>query len=691
MSSLVKLFSITLALLIVNNLQVLQAQDKLAWLNDYTAEIPIGNDTYQYDFTNVDGNDCKIKIEEQITDKKGGTEKRAWIFYLSDMDPSKLSFKAKGKSLVISMETNQSQKFITYFEEGEIDGYTHEIQLSMNEIDMARTFLETLKQKVGNCENTQTLWENRDEAFSWLENNIGKASNKDVQWDQKFKPGIRNYLVDFEANSVNGKGEQSLSEYVFDLTDIDPLKLNLKISGTSLMLEIPVKDGKRFISVKTPSGTKFTDELLIYSESIESARQTFNALKYVISSTSYERTQWDSYQSSMEFVKDHLGEVQIGDGKITNSLSFEPAPFGLVEFTISTQESEDSPEAVNYAFYLTDLADKLALEVSKSITLEMVTNEKHEFIRVSKDGKVTDYAANLSFNMASIDMARDMISAFEYAIKNSQEKIEEFSKISETSAWISEHIGAVEMDGSTYLQNMSIDQEYGNQITIDTKLEKEDGSGTETKSILYPMDISLDNLDIKTSGRKLFVSLTTGSDKYIKNIEGNIIQDFTSGIEVLFSDPLDAKNFMAAIRFIKEKSEIEVEADMSKEDAMAFLSDHNQTLKLPSEHYEQKMETVEEENCKMSFTRVELDDKKPSIEYLYEFSASDINPAASNLSVKGEIVSINLETTGNEKLIKPYENGEADDFVAGFVIYSDDVLVAKKTLAAFATLSEACK
>jgi hypothetical protein len=124
---------------------------------------------------------------------------------------------------------------------------------------------------------------------------------------------------------------------------------------------------------------------------------------------------------------------------------------------------------------------------------------------------------------------------------------------------------------------------------------------------------------------------------------------------------------------------------------MAFLSDHNQTLKLPSEHYEQKMETVEEENCKMSFTRVELDDKKPSIEYLYEFSASDINPAASNLSVKGEIVSINLETTGNEKLIKPYENGEADDFVAGFVIYSDDVLVAKKTLAAFATLSEACK
>lgn len=691
MSSIVKLFSIALVLLISNNLQMLQAQDKLPWLDDYTLEILIGSDTYQYDFTNVEGNDCKIKIEEQVKDKKGGVEKHAWIFYLSDLDPSKLTFKAKGKSLVLSMETNQSQKFITYFEEGEIDGYTHEILISMNEVDMARTFLETLKQKIGSCENSQTMWENRDEALSWLENNVGKASNKDVQWDQKFQQGNRSYLIDFESNSVNGKGEQALSKYAFDLTDIDPMKLNLRISGKSLMLELPVKGGKRFIRAETPSGTKFTDELLVYSENIESARQTFNALKYVISNTSYDRTQWDSYDSSMEFVKDNLGEVQIGDNKLSNSLNFDPSPSGLVELTISTMEPEGSPEVILYVFYLTDLLEKLELEVSKNITLEVGTKEKREFIRVSKDGKVTDYASYMKFNVASIDMARDIISAFESASKNSQEKIEEFSMISETSAWFSEHISAVEIDGSTYQQSLSIDQVNENQILIESKLEKSDGSGTEIKSILYPTDISLDKLEVKTSGRKLFVALTTGSNKYIKNIEGDIIQDFTSSIAIQFSDPLEAKNFIAAIRFLKENSVDQEKPGISKEDAIAFLSDHNQSIKLPAKQYEQKLETLEEENCKMGFTRVELSDKKPSIEYLYEFAATDINPATSKISVKGEIVSIMLLTTGNEKLIKPYKNGEADDFVASFVIYTDDILVAKKTLAAFATLAEGCE
>jgi len=41
------------------------------------------------------------------------------------------------------------------------------------------------------------------------------------------------------------------------------------------------------IESKAARESKFTDELLIYSESIESARQTFNALQYVISNTSY--------------------------------------------------------------------------------------------------------------------------------------------------------------------------------------------------------------------------------------------------------------------------------------------------------------------------------------------------------------------------------------------------------------------
>ena len=93
MSPIIKFLSILFSTLTLLCLQPAQAQDKLSWLDDFTGEMQIGSDTYQYNFTRVEENDCKMKFEELVTDKKGSTESRFWIFYLSDMNPSALSFK----------------------------------------------------------------------------------------------------------------------------------------------------------------------------------------------------------------------------------------------------------------------------------------------------------------------------------------------------------------------------------------------------------------------------------------------------------------------------------------------------------------------------------------------------------------------------------------------------------------------
>ena len=683
MSATIKSCSIVLAILMINALPLLHAQDKLPWLDDYTGEMVMGNDTYQYEFTDVNGNECKIKIEERVTDKKGAVETRSWIFYLSDMDPSKLTFKAKGKSLVISMETNQSQKFITYLEEGEIDGYTQEINISMNEVEMVRSFLEILKKKIETCEASQTLWENRDQAFTWLMNNVGKVLVDEVQWDQKLQQGSRDYLVDLETESVNGKGERELSRYLFDLTDIDPAKMNLRISGKTLTLEMPVKDGNRYIRVETPAGTAFTNEMLIHADDIELARQIFNAFKYVLANTTTERLQWDSYAASLGFIKDHLGEVGIAGDVFSNSLNFDDSPSAPVDLTITTTESDGTSSRTDYLFYLADLMDHVAFEVSKnSITLKLETENKRAFIREMKDGNVTDYSSAVEFHVADIDMARDIVNAFEHAIGHGEEKIEQFSSVSGVGAWFSAHVDQ---------QNLSIDQENENQLTIERKLMDSDGTGNETKFIVYPEDISLDKLDVEVSGNKLFVPLVTGRNRYIKNFENGQLQDFTGSVEVLFTDPLLAKNFVAAIRFLKENSVAEERSAMSKEEAKAFILENIQGIELPNEQYEQALEARDGDICNMSFTRVEIDEKGPSVEYLYEFIASDIHPGNSKLLVKGEVIQINLVTVENEKLIKPYKNGEPGDFVNDFIIYADDVLLAKKLLAAFAVLAKECE
>ncbi len=692
MSTRVPYFSILFTALTLLISQPLQSQEKLSWLDDFDSEMLIGSDTYQYNFTQVESNACKLRFEELHTDKKGNKEKRSWIFYLSDIDPDALSFKAKGKALNISMETFRSQKFISYYEEGELDGYTEEIKITMNEVDMARSFLSVMKEKITGCKETQATWENKDQALAWLINNVGKTTDEEIEWDQKFQQGSKDYLVDFLASSVNQKGEEESLRYLFDLSDMDPSGINLKISGTTLTVEAPVKEGKRYIQIESSSGTMFANEVPIYANDIESARQIVHALSYAVSHTIPERPKWDSYSAALAFVKDNLGEVKVDDDLFTNSIHYDTSPSGLVDFKIGKSESGGSAESVTYSFYLTDIKDKLKFEVSKyGITIKMDTKDDRDFIRKTKDGKVTGYSSDLDFRTADIDVARDILNAFEHAIGSSVERIEEFNSISEISSWFTDNIDLIEIDGDTYAQKLNIMEDIENQLVIERKLTEADGESAETSYILYPEDISLDDLDIKVSGRKLYVPLETENGKYIKKIDNGVHQNFTGITEILFFDPLAAKNFVAAIRFLKENSGVEERATMSRKEAMAFLSGNIQNIDLPDDQYEQKLEVGEGEDCKMSFTRVETDSKGGSDEYRYEFHVSDIHAGSSSFSVKGKLIIINLETQGNEKLIKPYENGEADDFEDNFIIYSDDILMAKKILAALASLSEGCK
>jgi hypothetical protein len=687
-----KLFSILFTALMVLSLQALHAQDELSWLDDYTGDMLIGSDTYQYSFTNVDGDNCKLKFVEEVTDKKGSTELHSWIFYLSDIDPSAISFKAKGKSINISMETHQSQKFISYYEDGELYGYTEKIGISMNEVDKTRSFIETIKAKIANCKETEVTWENQDQAFSWLVDNVGKARDEKVEWDQKFESGSRKNLVDFQTNSVNAKGEQEVFSYTFNFNDINPQAINLKVSGKSLIVEVAVKESKRFIKVKSPSGTEFSNTLLIHANEIELARQIVNALTYLAGTVTTEQQVWDSYSASLGFVKANLGEVKIDEELFSNSINYEESSSGLVNLVIENSNSDGTSEKAQYTFYLSDIMDKLNLEVSKtSITVEMETKNKHKYIREITEGEVSAYSSALNFHVADIDMARDIINALEHAIGFSEENINEFNNIGEVGSWFSENIALIKIGEDSYEQNISIIEDNENQLIINNKLTESDEGSTETRFILYPEDISLDDLEIAVSGKKLTVPLETENGKYIKKFENDLLQNFTGNTEILFYDPLVAKNFIAAIRFLKANSVGKNRAAMNKDEAIIFLSGNIQNIDLQDDKYEQKLEFKENGNCKMSFIRVETNNKGASEEYTYDFNISDIHSGSSKFTVKGKMISINLVTLGNEKLIKPYKNGEAGDFIDDFVIYMDDILLAKLTLAAFETLSEVCK
>jgi len=205
------------------------------------------------------------------------------------------------------------------------------------------------------------------------------------------------------------------------------------------------------MKVTSPEGTEFRNEISIYVDNIELARQIVNALIFLVSNTTPEKLQWDSYTTSLGFVKENLGKVTIGDETFTHRFDFEGSPAGLVDLTIEKTDSDGTSEHVTHSFYLADLNEKAGLEVSRnSITIEVEVKNGRDFIRETVDDKVSDYSSSIGFHVAEIDLARDIINALEYAIGNSEENIMEFNNISEVSAWFSENIGLIEIDGDKY-------------------------------------------------------------------------------------------------------------------------------------------------------------------------------------------------------------------------------------------------
>ena len=671
----------------------IHAQNEISWLKDFTGDMPVGNDTYRYKFSNVDGNNCKFKIEEQVTNKKGSTESHYWIFYLADIDPAAIKFASKGKSIVISMETHFSQRFVSYYEESEFEEYSEEIEIVMNEVDMARSFIEILKENVGSCKESQAEWSEREEAFKWLIENIGKAQDDDVQWVQSLSKGEKGYLAVINAESRNNKGEQENFEYVFDLSDINPMAINLKVTGKSLSIEVPTREGENYIELNSrEDGKTFTEEILIYADDIENARQIVYALSYLVTNTMPERAQWGGYIEALDFVKANLGEVKIKDDIYHNSIEYEASPSGIVDLTVNETDSDGESEEVIYSFYLADINDKLNLDVSKSdITIQMQTKNKKDFIRETKGENLIGYDSDLEFHATNMDLARDIINAFEQAIGNSEEEIEVFTTVEKVNFWLAENFAPLHKEGETYEQKLEVFEENENQLVFEMKFTKDESEVTETKYIIYPEDIRLDEMKIKVSGGRLNVVLETGNGKFIKNFKNGENQNFTNDAVVYFFDPIIAKNFLAAIRFLTENSMVENRSEMSKEDAIAFLTDNMPNIEHSDKKQDQILEIEDEGTCKLSFTRLETDDDGQRNEYIYEFTASDIHPGNSKLTVKGKLIEINLGTDGGDKLIKPYKNGEVIDFDNEFSIYADDVVHAKKILAAYAALSEACR
>jgi hypothetical protein len=687
-------FTIILTICLFFSINPLRAQENISWLKNFTNDITVAPNTFSYSFKTVDNNSCKISIEEKKTDKKGVITTMIYQLYLSDLNTSAINFKTSGSTVTINMEIKQSQKFIRVYKNGELDEYTEKVSITMNEVDMARSFIEAMKSNIANCQSSERKWTSRDETMKWMTQNIGKSESSGTVYEQSFKAGEKSYLASLESVSTDSKGVKQSMTCDFNLNDINSTKINMVVSGKTFHIVLPARENNYYIRLKKGTGEiSYVKELGIYSDDLEQARNILNGLVYLVSETpAPERKAWNSYNAALGFVKENVSEVKNGTSTIGQSFSFDASPSGIAQFITSKTDSKGIA-AKNYtSFYLIDLQPSVNLEVtSKSITLNLSTKDKNKYIKESNDNSTLAYSGFAEIVVTDLENARELAHALEYAIGKSEKGLQEFSTLDKAINWITSNVTEVKIDVETINQTLKVITDNENKIELKAVTTGEKSTSIVEDFEIYPEDLKVDDLKIKVSGKKLAVDLSTGKFKYIKYFKDNVLQNYSANAEILFDDVLKAKNFITAISMLRNKSQVADRSMNDKASAWRYIMENTKKMEVAGESLDQKMEQRDGDNCKGRFTRTETNSKGVSVENIYEFIVSDIDAKYSEIAISSKSLKVTLVTKGKEKLIKPYKNGESGNFINSVDIDADNVLVAKKLIAAFGSLAGLCK
>lgn len=669
-----------------------QENETVGWLNDFKGEISTGNDTYKYNFAYFNKPLCGISVTSVKTDKKGNETSTRDEVYLSDIDQNTIRFKVTGKYITVTMDTRNGQKFIKNYAGDEFKGYVSSIDIYTDQVEKARNLTDILKEQLKSCARKEMSWNSLKEVLDWLSANIGETNNGGTSYLQKFSfDPAKNYLIDFARKYNDSKGNEVNDDYSFNLSDINQGEVNLEVSGKELSIKLNCKEGEKYIGVKTNGEIQnYDNDFEIYVPDLEDARDILQALKYAVSESKPVYKSYADVSQALSFVKDNVKEVSSGNYSFQQVFDYENKPAGLVTFTSKRTDSKGSVTEDKYQFYLNELDPRSNINVSgKEVSIELTVKDKNRFIKTFRNGELQNYSNAIKMLTDNIESARDLVNAFDYAITNGDPGILKWTETTGAENWLTASIGTINESGKTYEQKIAF--AGGNNSKMIYGLSTKDNNGTTEESFeIYLSDIDKNNIGLNTSGKKMTVEVSTGKEKLIKATKNDEIQNYVSSIELMFDDTKQARNFINAIKYLASNIKVPEKTFTGKQDAFEYISSNLPSVSTGTYKYDQTAEMVDNDPCKLKISVVQLDSKNVSTGYIYEFSMSDIDPQNVNLAVSGKELVVKLQTRGKEKLIKPYKNGEPQNFSYDLELHTDDVYVARNLVNAFKAIIRQC-
>jgi hypothetical protein len=637
----------------------------------------------------------KLRFTSAQVDEKGTSTTMSYEFYLSDLDKNTIIRKTEGKKLIVSMSVVDKQKFVKCNKNEKLFAYDDNVDILMPGSDAAQFVIDKVKAAIPLVKNSEYSWASSKDALTWLCGHIKQVEGKNGACIQSLTiDPQRENLLTFSTKSTDSKGITVDEVYNFNIQDVNKTQVVVRVSGTSLSVQIGLKNEDKFIRYsKNNALQNFVNNLEILADDVDQARDIVAALTFASEKCKMAPVEFKTSQSAVDFLKKNIGSISFDSKSVKQQIDIVSGNGGKSVFTSEETDSRGKVVKNSSEFYLSDIEPaSVNFKVSgKKVQIVLTVVNKTKLIKISKDDILQGYDYDVTIEMSDIEIARQAVAAFGSLIKASELAPAKYAKVADAMIFLENNVKGETIGNEKY--EITFEGDYTDPFSCNLKVVYTDSKGiaNETGYLIYPNTLDPASVHVECAGKYLsVVANTKGKKQWVKKLRKER-NSYISEFEIMTFDAKMAHDISEALKYILNTAfPKEMKWDTQKA-ALAFVKENIGDLAGNGKEVKQKFEFSETDPCKITFTVNTTDNNGKTIEEIFEFNLSDMNKLMVDFTTQSGNTFINLVCKNRQKLVKVYKNGTQQAYGSEIEITDDDVDTASRMVEALKTAIIKCE
>ncbi len=229
------------------------------------------------DITQTIGSECQTTLATTLAAEKKQVASE-YAFDFGDFDEREVKLAVKGMDISIGLQTLGNEKFVRVMKDGEQGNYAKSFDLEVPDLETARQLESDLAYAIKACKQPVV-----PQDFAWLAKQVVAFNTIVPEVAQEFtqQDGGAACKYSFSVKTTTSKSiQEELSE--FSLKDMEASKIELKIVGKNVFVELPTKGKQKLINFYKDGKPSFVEKVLFGVSSVAEGKQFRETLKVLV-------------------------------------------------------------------------------------------------------------------------------------------------------------------------------------------------------------------------------------------------------------------------------------------------------------------------------------------------------------------------------------------------------------------------